>query len=70
MSKEKFIHGKHDDANHVGLYHNRRMEQAAEAHLAAFLRGDFNETETTIPISNSQRGASESGQTSDQQQLD
>lgn len=43
MSKEKFIRGKKDDANHAGLYHNRKQEQAADAHLEAYLRGDFDD---------------------------
>lgn len=38
MAKEKFIRGKRDDAKHAGLYHNRRMEQQADDHLAEFWR--------------------------------
>ncbi len=33
MSTERFIHGKHDDGKHDGLYSNRKREQAAQYHL-------------------------------------
>lgn len=43
MAKEKYIRGKRDDANHAGLYHNRKQELAAQEHLEAYYRGDFKE---------------------------
>ena len=44
----------------MGLYHNRRQEQAADAHLQAWLRGDFDDAVTLDEAEdhNLQRGGS------------
>ena len=33
MAQERYIHGKVDQAKHVGLYSNRKREQQADTHL-------------------------------------
>lgn len=52
MAKEKFINGKKDSCKHAGLYHNRKQEQAADAHMQAYLNGEFeNDIVATLQLS-------------------
>ena len=40
MAVEKYIHGKHDDAAHVGRYANVRRLAEAEQRMVDYLEGD------------------------------
>lgn len=42
MSKEKYIHGKVDDAKHAGKYHNVRKLQESDNELKEYLGGREN----------------------------
>lgn len=55
MAKEKFIRGKKDDADHVGLRHNRRAEEAADYHLLCYLNGDFDDLDDEEPKKRTKR---------------
>lgn len=50
MARERYIHGKKDNAKHDGPYSNTKRLQQAQAELSAFLDGQYDDIEPKIPV--------------------